>query len=251
MTYTKYIQFGKGLNQAGKNPYNAANPLTYCMFPTLNSQFVHGSSSGGILYGNQNTNCMNYMAERCSQNWDGFCSAYMDMNVDTYWPNTGCIDAQAYENAKQFLSIKTTIGQDLLRNSCYRKFIWVPDLAATKEPFDYTVANSPIITIWDNYVPGYSQLQNLNDPQKIQQDPLIHKMIAFPTITLDVLGRIFMGYLHKDKNVYIKDTCLEEFFKCNHSLLTTYIQQAKQFVPSFNQQNKIYLSQCFNCLNQS
>ena len=43
--YTKYIDFGKDVNNQVKSPFNASNPLTYCMFSTLGTQFMHGSST--------------------------------------------------------------------------------------------------------------------------------------------------------------------------------------------------------------
>ena len=66
------------------------------MFPTLGSQFMHGSSTSNLLYGNYNQACETFMAEHCAQHWDGFCEAYQKMNIDSYWPNSGVIDAYAF-----------------------------------------------------------------------------------------------------------------------------------------------------------
>lgn len=242
--YSQFIDFGKDYNNAIKNPYNSANPLTYCMFPTLNSQFFHGSASGGLLYGNENTNCFNFMAERCEKEWDGYCQAYVDVNVDSYWPNQASIDTDAYNNAKQFFNIKPTIGQDLIRNSCYRKFIHVPNNVGTKQPFDYTVANSPIITIYDNYVSGYSLVKNLSNNNEINNDEHIKKMLENPYICFDVLARIYLGYKRKEKNINIQNTILEKFFIENEKILNNFVQQAIKFVPSFNINNTIWISQC-------
>lgn len=242
--YSEFIDFGKDYNYAIENPINSANPLTYCMFPTLNSQFFHGSASGGLLYGNQNAACLNFMAERCEKEWDGFCQAYSEINVDTYWPNQASIDTTAYENAKQFLNLKTTIGQDLIRNSCYRKFIYVPNMVGTKEQFDQTVANSPYVTIYDNYVSGYSLVKNLSHPEKINNDAHVQKMLQNPYICFDILGRIYLAYIRNEKNVNIQDTDLELFLNTNKKILENYVKQATQYVPSFNINNSIWLSPC-------
>lgn len=238
--YTKFIQFGKDLNQNIRNPMNAANPLTYCMTPTLNSQFFHGSLSGGILYGNQNSKCMNFMAERCSENWDGFCQAYTDINTDSYWPNEAVVDAAAYQSAKNFLTIKPTIGQDLLRNSCYRRFIRNPNDTPAMEPFDESVANSPVIKRFNNYVFGYSRVQNLSDPRQLDTDPLVQRMLANPSICLDVLGRIYLAWIRNEDGINIGGTFLEAFFKNNKNLMEQFICQAIIYVPSFQIQNNEY-----------
>jgi hypothetical protein len=240
MSYAKYIDFGKDLNNNIKNPMNAANPLTYCMIPTLNSQFFHGSLSGGLLYGNENSNCMNFMAERCSKEWDGFCEAYLDINVDSYWPNQAVVDATAYNNAKNFFKFKPTIGQDLLRNACYRKFIYNPNSNPSYQQFDNTVPNSPLLTVYDNYVTGYSQIKNLSDPSKLDQDPHIQRMLKYPYVCFDVLGRIYLAYLRKENGINIRGTFLEKFFQENKKILNEFIQQAIIFVPSFQKENNSY-----------
>jgi hypothetical protein len=246
MTYTKFIDFGKKLNDSIKNPENAANPLTYCMFPTLNSQFFHGSLSGGLLYTNQNANCLNYMADRCSEKWDDYCEAFMDLNKDSYQPNTAAIDPTAYLNAKNFLGIQTTVGQDLLRNSSYRKFICVPNITAHIEPFDYSVANSPKFYNYSSYVTGYSQLKNLDNKYQVNNDPLVQKMLAHPRFCLDVIGRIYLGYIKKEVN--LDDTIFIPFFENNRHLLNQYIKQAIIYVPSFQQKNReMYYPPCAHC----
>lgn len=242
--YTEYIDFGQDYNYAIQNPLNAANPLTYCMVPTLNSQFFHGSASGGLLYGNQNAACLNFMAERCEKEWDGYCQAYTDLNVDTYWPNQASIDTTAYENVKHFFNLKTTLGQDLIRNACYRKFIHIPNMVGTREQFDKTVANSPYITIYDNYVSGYSHVKNLDDPLKIQKDKHVEMMLKHPYICFDILARIYLAIHRNEKNVNVHGTSLETFFTLNDRILASFVGQALQFIPSFNKNNTIWQSPC-------
>jgi|UniRef100_A0A6C0K6R7 hypothetical protein len=240
--YAQFIDFGKAINPNIKNPMNPANPLTYCMFPTLNSQFFHGSTSGGMLYSNQNASCMSFMAGRCSKEWDGYCQAFMDLNPDTYWPNMAVVDSDAYNNGKGYWNVKPTVGQDLLRNSVYLKFIAVPGQKASVTPFDSNVANSPMITIYNNQVNVYSFVQNLDNPKQIDEDIHVQMMLQNPMICMDVLGRIYLAY-HRNENdlpAKIKGTKLEEYFLKNKGVFVDYVAQAVRRVPSFGIQNTLW-----------
>ena len=241
--YTPFIQFGQAYNKNIKNPLSSANPLTYCMYPTLNSQFFHGSASGGLLYGNQNSACFAFMADRCEKSWDGFCEAYARQNRDTYWPNLGSVDTEAYENAKRFLRIRTSVGDDLIRNSVYRRFIRVPNQVVTREPFDPTVANSPSVTLYDNYVDGYSQVVGLDGG--VDEDPHVRLMLQHPSLCFDVLGRIALAVRRGEPGINIGGSRLEEFLNKNPRLLDEYLEQAVALVPSFQAQNSQYVNPCY------
>jgi hypothetical protein len=238
--YKKFKDFGSRINSEIENDFNAANPLTYCMVPSLNSQFFHGSSSSNQLYSNMNTSCTNFMAQRCSVAWDDYCEAFFQINTDNYWPNLAVVDQIAYQNGKQFFQINPTIGQDLLRNACYMKFIYTDDLNYTTEQFDPNVANSPFIKIFNEYVSRYSKVINLSDPNKIKDDKLVKRMLDNYQICIDVIARIYLAYLRKENDINLKDTPLEDFFKKNEALLNFYLAQAIELVPSF--QNSCYCS---------
>jgi len=234
MPYSKFINFGKAINSNVNNNFNAANPITYCLVPTLGSQFSHGSTSSGQLYSNMNTNCTNYMIERCKNNWDEYCQTFVELNTDSYWPNLAVIDTLAYTNAKQFFNIKTTIGQDLIRNVMYHRYICTERNESTREQFDPNVANSPYIQLYDNNVQYYSKLKNLD--KNIDKDKYIDKMIENAKICMDVLGRIYLGYIRKEINIL--NTRLEKFLKDNQSIFNSFIEQAILLVPSFQIQNQ-------------
>jgi len=238
MPYSTFFQFGKELNPSEKNPTNSANPLTYCLLPTLNSQFFHGSTSAGQLYSNSNTACSNFMAERCQNKWDSYCDAFVELNQDTYWPNLGVMDQLAFDNAKLFWNLKTTVGDDLIRNVMYHRYICPQHQYSTREPFDPNVANSPMIQVYDNYVPYYSKVIGLHDFQQIQTDPYIPKMIQHAKLCTDVLGRIFLGYIRKEPNLRLEGTVLEQFFRDHWQVWNQYVSQAIQFVPSFQIENQ-------------
>jgi len=231
--YSKFIDFGKQINPQIQNDTNAANPLTYCITPSLNSQFFHGSSSSNQLYSTMNTSCTNFMAQRCSTQWDDYCDAYLQINTDNYWPNMAVIDRLAYQNANQFFQIRPTVGQNLLRNACYYKYIDTSDLSYSIEPFDPTVANSPLIKIFQEYVSRYSTVIHLSDPEEIRKDTLIPKMLSHYPICMDVIGRIYLAFLRKEKGVHIENTPFQSFFQQHEKLLQLYVSQAVTTVPSF------------------
>ena len=178
------------------------------------------------------------MAERCGQTWDGYCDAFVALNTETYWPNQGVVDQLAYANAKQFWRMTTSVGEDLIRNTMYQRYICPQGIHVTQEPFDPNVANSPQIHMFDNYAPYYSKVVGLQDPTVVRQDAHILKMLDHAKVCTDVLGRIYLGYLRKEPDVQIHGSILEDFFQQNESVLQQYVQQAIQNVPSFQIQNQ-------------
>lgn len=231
--YTRFIDFGKGMNPQVDSPLSPANPLTYCMFPTVGSQFTHGSASSGLLYDTNNVNCMSFMAERCTNEWDGFCDAYVELNIDTYWPNVAVIDTTAFELAQFFLKKKNTVGENLLRNSCQRKFIAYPNQQRPDyQPFDYNTANSPTIAIYANNITEPSILKNLEDPDN---DLLILKMMQNPQACFDVLARIYLGIQRKEKATerIDHDSLLARYLRSQHQILDSFLDIALPRVPSF------------------
>lgn len=229
--YAKIIDFGKAMNKQVESPLNPSNPLTYCMFPTLNSQFIHGSTSSGLLYDTNNASCTNFMAQRCEEQWDGFCDAYQMVNVDNYWPNTASIDSQAFELAQFFLQNRPSVGDNLVRNTVYRRFLQLPKEVPSTQPFDPTVASSPTIEIYNNTVTSSSVLKNLDN---VDQDPYIQKMMDNPKVCFDVLSRIYLGYLRQEPaTAAIHGTQFEAFLKRNEPLFSRFLDVALPVIPSF------------------
>ena len=231
--YTRFIDFGKGMNPQVQSPLSPANPLTYCMFPTVGSQFTHGSPSSGLLYDTNNVNCMSFMAERCQNEWDGFCDAYIELNIDTYWPNVAVIDTTAFELAQFFLKKNNTVGENLLRNAAQRRFIVYPDQQKPDfQPFDYNTANSPTIAIYPNNITGPSILKNLVDPDN---DLLILKMMQNPQACFDVLARIYLGIRRKERSTqHIRpESLLARYLQGQHQIIDAFLEIALPRVPSF------------------
>ena len=202
-SYSTFGRFGEAMNKNVFNPMDQSNPLTYCIIPTFNAQFLHGSTSSNQLYTPNSQGCINYMAERCADVYDGYCRAYVTMNSDTSYPNTGAIDTLTPNIANTFLKNKPTTGECMIRNAAERRFLVYPGVISTVSQFDPNVANSPEVRRYPStYRPGPVGFQNLNDPVLVDQDMLIEEMCVHWMACFDVLTKIYKGY--KDKNPAIQ-----------------------------------------------
>jgi len=233
MSYPKFIDFGKGINSQVSDPTNASNPLTYCTFPTVNSQFVHGSTSAGMLYTPYSPNCQSFMLDYCSKDFNGYCEAYSVINVDRTWPNNAGVDFQAQQFANNFQGFYPTVGDNMIRNVVHRRFIHFPNKMSSYQQFDPNVANSPFISYSEPYVLESSILQNLSHPLAVETDPQVELMLNNSRSCFDVLARIYLGYVRKEKELQIKGTKLEEFLIKNSRLFNKFLEDAVHQVTSF------------------
>lgn len=238
MSYPKFIDFGRGLNKQIVEPTNSANPLTYCTFPTLNAQFVHGSTSANLLYTPYSPNCQSFMTDYCSESFDGFCEAYSVINVDRTWPNNAGVDTVAQKYANSFQGFHPTVGENMIRNVVHRRFIFFPSSVISYQQFDPNTANSPIISYQDPYVTETSAVVHLGDPASIEKDPKVALMLSNARACFDVLARIYLAVMRKEANVNIEGTGLEQFFLKNSELFLKFLQHAVRAIPSF-QLNRI------------
>ena len=228
MSYPHVIDFGKAADSSIAN-----NPLTYCMFPTVNSQFTHGSTSANLLYSPVSPACQNYMANRCSKEWDGFCEAYNVINVDRAAPNSAAVDTLAQQFANAFQDFRPTAGDNLLRNVVHARFIHFKHLSETTQPFDPNVANSPMISFSNPYVYEGSTVINAASPASIDADPNTDLLLRHPSACFDVLARIYLAHLRHEEGVDIVGSKLEGFFKRNSYTLDRFLRQAVHKLLSF------------------
>jgi hypothetical protein len=239
-SYPKFLQFGNAMNPNVKNPLDQSNPLTYCLIPSYNSQFLHGSTSSNLLYTPSGPGCMNYMSERCSIVYDGYCRAYKDLNTDTSWPNLGCIDNLSFNLAKTFQRINTTTGQNMVRNAAERRFIVYPGIVMTAEPFDPNVANSPIVSRYLNsYKPGPVGFKNLNDPSKVDNDDLIHEMCTHWQACLDILTKIYKGWKEQNPDIKIYPSRFQLFLESKAGVFEEFMEYLRN-IPFY--QNAVTVS---------
>lgn len=233
-SYSKFAQFGSAMNDNVRNPLDSSNPLTYCITPTFSPQFTHGSTSTNLVYTPQGPGCMNYMSERCSIVYDGFCRAYDTMNTDTSWPNLGGIDSLTYNIAKDYMRIKPTVGQMMIRNAAERRFFVYPGIVSTSEPFDPNVANSPQVIRYDNsYSPGVIRFKNLNHPGNLDNDPLLTEVKKNWQTSLDILVKIYKGYKNRHPDIHLYPSQFERFLLEKAPVLEDFICYLDQ-IPNYN-----------------
>lgn len=232
-SYPTFVDYGSAMNKNVFNPMDQSNPLTYCSVPTFNSQFIHGSTSSNLLYAPYGPGCANYMAERCSIVYDGFCEGYKVMNTDTFWPNVAAIDNLTVNIAKSYLKVKTTVGQNMIRNAAERRFLTYSNVSQQAEPFDPNVANSPLVTKYSQtYNIGRIGYKNLDDPSAIDNDQLLEAMCDNWPACFDVLTKIYFGYKNKDPQIKLYPSQFEVFLKDKSKLFEDFLCFLKT-VPNF------------------
>jgi len=243
MSYPRFIDFGKGINDQVNDPVNASNPLTYCVFPTVNAQFVHGSTSSNLLYSPESPACQAFMTDYCSNKYDGFCETYRVMNVDTYWPNNVGIDTAAQTAANQFQKFNPSVGENLIRNIAHRSFIFFPNKKYTRQQFDPNVANSPFISYTCPSVTEASHVINLSSPDMANNHPHVKLMLENPKVCFDVLARIYLAVVRREHGVNIRGSVLDNYLRKNAKLFEMFLPYAVKSLTSF----KALISYCKGC----
>jgi hypothetical protein len=201
--YAKISNFGGTIN----SPTN--NPITYCMFDNIDTQFDHGPV--GKRYGPYSKSCQLFMADYCANNWDGFCEIASRDPEQRYPNDLLCNQFPAgrfQPPGGNSVNGNTTAGNILIRNAAQRRFCNMDQCAAKVYPFDPNVADSPLIkdygwnngncggatcTDGDDYRLQLGQGCNLVcsvDPATIDDDVVMNKCLDDPGIALDVLVNI-------------------------------------------------------------
>ena len=186
----------KSVSDFGSNNSPANHPLTYCIGSNMNQQFLHG----GNPYGGESKQCQSFMADYCASGWDSFCE-YESMNK-----NTTLLPAGKILNS-------TTAGQLLIANTAARKYLVNMHNATEKyEPFDPTVADSPMIRYWVNNG-SFSQIPEYSvDPLVIDKDVLMDKILEDPNVAFNILTNIYNTMKRKETLKYLKGTKLGNFY---------------------------------------
>lgn len=208
MSYSNISSFGSGAANDAMN-----NPLTYCAVSPLDSEFNHNL---GQRFGPYSGQCQKFMAAYCANNFDGICE-YVSQNTDTRFPavngnrvlNTSCSSAQGIGSA-------TTMGENLIRQTAMNKYLVAMSGNCVRryEPFDPTVANSPLISTWQNVGGGSCVPIYKVDPSMIDSDPVMNKILLKPLIALDILINIYNTASREPPYMNaLSNTKLGNFFK--------------------------------------
>jgi len=179
----------KNVSDFGSNAYSAVNnPLTYCLNDNMDQRFLHGGASDTL--GQHSRPCQLFMSEYCADKWDEFCEV-ASQNANTSYPN----QVQGCTNAGDIACKGMTAGEALIHNTASRKYLHKMHNARKKyEPFDATVASSPMISYWvsDNCSYANSGVpEYVVDPKKIDNDVVMYKILRKPIIAMNILINIY------------------------------------------------------------
>lgn len=213
MSYAKIINFGnqqnspKNLRRISQN-----NPLSYCSVTGLDSGFYHTIGGGNQLLGPNSTACQSYLGQYCSNNWDDICENLSKNNSPGLIPNS--------KGSINFLN-DITQGQILIRNAAAEKYIVAMSNNCYKElqPFDPTVADSPMISSWKSKAGSFSKVCVAIydcDHKNIDNDIIMNKLLEQPWIAPDILGGIFKTKKRNGTLNLLEGTKLMDFFKKNN-----------------------------------
>jgi hypothetical protein len=198
--YRCISNFGTGTTPAPVN-----DPLSYCLDYTLNNSFIHGAIAQTIG-GPNGKHCKAFMSQRCSQNWDESCE-YASKNISRHYPNNleKCVSGANFLTAGDILVQNTATRKylvNMLGNQCNVKY----------EPFDPTVATSPLVAFWDGRGSGGCVPVYAVDPKNIDSDPVMTKILNKPIIAWSLLINIFNTAKRKNKLEELKGTRIYSFF---------------------------------------
>ena len=205
----------RNINKLGKNFHSeVSNPLTYCINNTLSQRFLHGGNSD--IYGQDSRPCQSFLSDYCAQEWDTACEI-ASKNSRVFFPNdlsNGNISGRTYGFKGQ------TSGEVLIRNTAAKKYlISLGNCVPKYEPFDPTVADSPMIQFWvsetgtNDCVPLYAV-----NPQTIDDDVVMDKILNKPIIALDILINIYNNHKRMNMLEPLKNTKIGKFFSDNKHL---------------------------------
>lgn len=224
--YSTISNLGRSVNYHTEQ----ADPLTYCLYPNYNSEFIHGSTVSNLLSSPQSDSCQVYMSERCAEKWDEACDVYFKKNQDTFWPNMGAVDLLSQKRANNFLQFTPTTGENMIRNAVEKRFFIYPTATVEKVPFDPNMASSPFITriFVDNMSPTWAlhpmAVGNIHD-----NDHYTNLMLQNSKVCFDLIARFHKMF--KQQPVLLTkisgtnpSSKLQTFFRENDQLLSYYNQ---------------------------
>lgn len=202
--YRNINTVGEGINA------EVNNPITYCLGSTMDQKFMHGNST----YGQSSKMCQLFNAEYCSQHWDQYCEL-ASLNENKTFPNNA---SNSYIGNYTYDLKGLTQGDMLVRNTAAKKYLVALGNGTIKyQPFDYTVANSPMISSWQstngtaNFVPVYAV-----NPAIIDKDVVMDKLLQKPKIALDILINIHNNHKNFLGPKYsLHQTKLGKFYQSN------------------------------------
>ncbi len=204
---------------------NRRDIFSYCAVPNLMSGFLHGSIAGSSnLLAVDSLACQRGLAESCAENYSSLCRQ-MTTNPDKNYVNGITENSVYYPNPSK--------GDILLRNIAAEKYLVSMSKNCVKmyQPFDPTVAKSPLISNWIPHKTGCSYMtstepkkgvQGLNpsvclpeygvNPETIDSDPVMNDILLRPWCAMDILINIYNYSLRNGTLEKLKGTKLYVMF---------------------------------------
>lgn len=214
-SYATIAEFGPSAGMGAES-----SPLSYCALSGLESGFQHTLGSANSNMGPSNSQCQRFMAQYCATNpngWDGVCE-YLSQNTQRSLPNT--VSACNGPNGSCFgsgIGGATTTGQNLIRNTAAEKYLkyMSGNCRRDYEPFDPTVAASPLISTWVSANDAPNQCIPIYDvdARTIDSDVVMNKILTQPWIAMDILVNIFNNRVRTGTLDELKGTKLYQFFQ--------------------------------------
>lgn len=197
MSYAKAHNFSSVLNL----PVYNNDPLTYCIGNSASQAFNHPAS--WVSIGQNSTPCQIYMAIRCAQKWDSVCEY---LTTSPY----------AYDTAPQVTSQSKSLylnpGDILLVNTAQKKYLAKmlgTNCELKTEPFDpVSLGGSPYIS---SYIGNCYPIYMVN-PQTIDYDPVMNKILERPWIAKDFLTKLRINLIQYGIFEQLKGTKLGAFY---------------------------------------
>jgi hypothetical protein len=206
------------------------NPLYYCTLSEMDSQFLHGAQ--GRIFGRYNKHCSEFLASRCANEWDELCEA-ISHDKEIRYPNEAQPLGSIYVNGVQKPCLP--YGQQLLRDAAFKRFRSETRNCNVKcEPFDPTVANSPLICyetkvscasgpVPEEYCQGspgdnYGSCESVfiispEQAKTLDMDPVMNKILDKPELAMDLLEQIYLNMKKAGTLGLIHQTRLARFYE--------------------------------------
>lgn len=211
----------------GNDEYSPmANPLSYCAVSSADSNFTH---TLGQTFGPESSQCQQFMSLYCANDWDDICES------KSYDSKRGLPNMNPMNSVEMCVNDQElTQGEILIANTASEKYLSMMsgNCQAQYEPFDPTVASSPLIRklrpVPDDCTSRNGQMSLRSssnkcipiyevDPKTIDNDPVMNKIIAKPAIWINGLLNIYRNAKRNGKLKLLKNTRLYKHVFSNPS----------------------------------
>lgn len=193
------------------------DPVTYCVMDdnnSLNHQFSHGAGGGSLTP--YSKPCQAFMSSRCSTNWDDKCEL-ASKNTETRYPNmiAKCGNPPVTVG-------RLSAGDILVMNTAEKKYGKLSGNCSIKqEPFDPTVLTSPMVEYQVSDSCSYGGVCKTIydvDPNTIDNDPVMNKILDRPEIGASVLVNIYRQLKKRGELAKINNTRLGRFYQFHREI---------------------------------